>query len=113
MTLYPGNVATLRWDLEPIIIVLGILVHPETGEPLGDLVIEGTRGVTASDPDGYFQGEVRGLDKPLHARVAGERCRISLRGIDVRDGVARLGRIACKPVSPESAAGENAPATPR
>lgn len=108
VTLYPGNVKTLHWDLERVMIVLGVLETP-AGKPLGDAVIKGTRGMTRSDPNGYFQGEIRGQDAKLFARTGDTRCRLDTGPIEPENGVARLGHVPCRPVEdPPSAEGVGA-----
>lgn len=97
VTLYPGNVEVLSWELQSVAIVLGKLVKPDN-TPLGDAIIEGTRGVTSTDPDGYFQGEVTGNDTRLFSTVEGQRCQLRTGAINIENGVARLGRVTCEPV---------------
>ena len=105
VTLYPGNVVNLKWELQRVFIVLGVLVDPD-GNPLGGAEIEGTRSVTVSDPDGYFQGEIRGKDAALFARVNGGRCRLDTGPLEIQQGVARLGRVVCHPVTDAGDSGE-------
>lgn len=115
VTLFPGNVASLDWELQPIIIVLGVLTDPASGEPLGGAIIKGTRDITTTDVDGYFQGEILGRKPELMAEIAGRECRLDLPQVEVSNGVARLGRVPCRETTPTPQdGGEGArPATPQ
>ncbi len=106
VTLYPGNVETLTWELQRVMVILGKLVGPD-GDPIGNATLEGTHDVVVSDPDGFFQGRIRGTDAELFARFGDERrCRLETGPIEPGSGVAQLGQVLCRPLD-QSGAGSS------
>ncbi|MBL0317869.1 MAG: CS1-pili formation C-terminal domain-containing protein [Alphaproteobacteria bacterium] len=79
VTLYPGNVIPLSWDINHIQIVIGKLAD-ETGQPIVGARLTDGNNLTITDQDGRFQAEVRELSM-LHfelSQPAGQTCAIDV-----------------------------------
>ncbi|MDX1803620.1 MAG: TcfC E-set like domain-containing protein [Alcanivorax sp.] len=98
VVLYPGNVKTLSWRLERVVVALGKLVDADSGKPLGNARLDGSGHLVFTDQDGYFQVELA-EDKlaGLTASTPGEDCKLDTGKLPaVVNGVVRLGVVACR-----------------
>lgn len=75
ITLYPGNVARLDWDVTPLFILYGRAVE-SNGTPLADVGINGSHGVSRTDKNGYFQIETNRDDRLRVGRRNASVCSI-------------------------------------
>ncbi|HWL66919.1 MAG TPA: TcfC E-set like domain-containing protein [Geminicoccus sp.] len=57
LPLYPGNVATARWQIHRLVSFYGRLLHPD-GRPVANARIMGINGLSTTDDLGYFVAEV-------------------------------------------------------
>ncbi|MBL0317687.1 MAG: CS1-pili formation C-terminal domain-containing protein [Alphaproteobacteria bacterium] len=57
VTLYPGNIIDMDWDIHPITVILGRVVDTK-GNPLANAKLMEARNITVSDEQGNFQGEI-------------------------------------------------------
>jgi outer membrane usher protein FimD/PapC len=95
VTLYPGNVQTLRWNVEPITVVFGRLVDA-AGAPVANAAIDGAVGTAETDSQGYFQAEIN-KQKSLKVRtLEGKTCNAVLPELRPKEGLARVGALACR-----------------
>jgi hypothetical protein len=99
VTLYPGNVRRLTWEIADLLVVVG-RVRDQFGEPLADAQVEGSHGMASTDTEGYFQAE---LPRPsgangvlLEFRDQLGLCRALVPEFDVRAGVAFLNTVTCR-----------------
>ncbi len=76
VTLYPGNIHTLTWVIEPVRVAIGQLVDLQ-GQSLPKWDINSSLGVGETDENGWFQIEV-GLDPLLKVSKGGEQCRATI-----------------------------------
>lgn len=72
ITLYPGNVMPLLWEMSVVHVVLGRVVT-EDGEPVAQARLEESGNLVATDEDGLFQTELKKLDRITFYRPAQER----------------------------------------
>jgi hypothetical protein len=79
VTLYPGNVTTLRWNARPVIAVYGRALAPD-GTPLRGARIDGVGEPSFTDGDGYFQLDVRDGDVITVRTHGGRSCALDLTG---------------------------------
>ena len=105
--LYPGNVAELSWEMSRVNVLVGRLYRLEelcsevTAEchtlrlPLADARVEGVEGVTFTDPDGFFQADVRTDVTELTATRRGRSCRVDISEVPVSNGVMRASELIC------------------
>ncbi len=87
VTLYPGNVAKLAWEVNRFSVVVGKIVTPD-GAPLKDAIIQESKEQAATDASGRIQAE---LTRPsaLHLKDKdGRVCRVTLPRIaPLKEGV--------------------------
>lgn len=95
VTLYPGNVATLTWDVSPVHILFGQLLDQD-GRPVADAVLRGAAGLAMTDSNGYFQAEVKTSVSSLLAETRDEECELPLPAYEADNGIASLGILACQ-----------------
>lgn len=118
ITLYPGNVARLNWEVAEIVVVLGRVVDGR-GEPVEQARIGGAYGFAMTETGGWLQAEVvrpaagETLTLDLVRREAPD-CRVSVEAdaLDVRAGIIRLGTLSCRSPAASAAAAEPAEAGP-
>lgn len=82
ITLYPGNIVPLTWEINKIHIVLGHVVMPD-GTPLVNARLEQARNITVTDESGMFQGELLDLKKISFKRAAEKPRESVLKNSDV------------------------------
>ncbi len=73
VTLYPGNIFSLSWQVKEKYLVFGRLVNAE-GEPLVHATIDFARGLAVTDESGYFQFSVEKAGQVVEASNDHERC---------------------------------------
>jgi len=101
ITLYPGNVHRLTWEIADLLVVVG-RVRDRDGNALVNAVLENAHGVATTDSHGYFQAEVLrpGADGVvLEFRDQKGRCRVMVPEFDVRAGVGFLDTLTCRRVT--------------
>ena len=76
VTLYPGNVAALHWNVTPLFILFGRAVAAD-GQPVANADVSGAHGVGRTDDGGYFQIETNRQDRLRLARRDGPACAIA------------------------------------
>ncbi|MEN8195981.1 MAG: TcfC E-set like domain-containing protein [Pseudomonadota bacterium] len=95
LTLLPGTVQTLTWQVNPIVAVFGQALRTG-GLPVANASIKGVIGIGATDDLGFFQVEV-GNNLTLVLEEGGRSpCRISLGNLRPKNGVASVGKITCR-----------------
>ncbi len=100
ITLYPGNVVHLTWQVAEVLVLFGRLLDPD-GEALEGLRIEGAQGLAVTDVGGLFQAEVLRPDAGAEVELAvarnGQVCsvRIALDDLEIRNGIVRAGTRHC------------------
>ncbi|MGB1271947.1 MAG: CS1-pili formation C-terminal domain-containing protein, partial [Endozoicomonas sp.] len=95
-TLYPGNIQTLSWDIEQVLVLIGQLQDPE-GNPLSNALLEGVIGTSDTDSHGLFQARVLEGKRSFEAVLPdGSTCRVALpESLEVRRGVVLTGSLSC------------------
>jgi hypothetical protein len=98
VTLYPGNVARLDWDVKALFVVLGRVVDGE-GRGIANATIMGAQGLAMTDAEGFFQAEVASGDETieLEFRNAEGNCSVAAPIVQQRRGVAFLETVSCDP----------------
>ncbi|NND69749.1 MAG: hypothetical protein HKN19_19320 [Halioglobus sp.] len=96
VTLYPGNVAALDWDVSELHILFGRLLD-NAGRPVANAVLRGASGLAMTDARGNFQAEVRSSVQALSAETRDFRCAFTLPDYELDRSLGRLGTISCSP----------------
>ncbi|MEM7400406.1 MAG: TcfC E-set like domain-containing protein [Pseudomonadota bacterium] len=95
VTLYPGNVETLVYVVNPITVLI-TRVNLIDGTPASRLRIENAIGYAVTDQDGWLQAEISGND-PLKLTKSGNlACTIELPELEIKNGVAFIDELICK-----------------
>ena len=95
MTLYPGNIISVKAELTKVIIVIGrVFVGP--GEPLQSALIKGIEGLATTDANGIFQAEIQTDVSELVFVKGNSACTVQLPQYQARRNVARLGNLTCE-----------------
>ena len=97
ITLYPGNVVPVIFDIVDLDTVLGRLQN-EQGQMLADAVIQNSYEKVSTDSNGLFQGRLLPTLKTLDVtRADGQTCEVTLpEQRRKRRGVVMLGTLVCR-----------------
>ena len=98
VTLYPGNVQRLSWEIADLLVLVGRVLDTD-GQPLVDAVVEAAHGIASTDALGYFQAEiVRPSQAYIQLRFRDGKgiCRVQISEFDEREGVAFLDTLVCQ-----------------
>lgn len=103
VTLYPGNVAKLHWEVNKFYVVSARLQQPD-GSPLVDALLEESRDEITTNSQGRLQAE---LSKPTHltfTKADGGRCAVTLPQTAPVNGVLVYDRpLTCSPITEHAA----------
>ncbi len=95
ITLYPGNVQSLRWAAQSYFTLIAQAVSP-AGAPIVNALVESKKGVAETDANGYFQIDMRRDDPIRIARNGAAACLVRLPDVTVRDDYASVGKVVCQ-----------------
>lgn len=98
ITVFPGTVHTLDWQVAPVVSVFAQAVRPN-GTPVADALIEGTDAQLRTDRRGYFQVDVGTQDKLVLRPRDGAPCRIPLPDLTRDTEFRDLGSLTCKEIA--------------
>ena len=94
VTLYPGNVETLDYEVQPITVLI-TRIELKDGEPASRMRIDNAIGYAVTDQDGWLQAEIIGT-KPLEVSKNGvATCKIELPELEIKQGVAFVESLVC------------------
>ena len=97
VTLYPGNVETLHWQVTPVTVLISNAVF-EDGAAVAHAKFENAIGFASTDDVGWFQIEITNRE-PLVLSKGGEPvCKITLPAFEAEQGVAILDQVTCSPI---------------
>jgi hypothetical protein len=95
VTLYPGSVAALHWDVTPLFVLFGQAVDG-LGRPVANAEIKGAFGIGRSDGEGYFQIETRSGDVLGFEPASAPACAVTVGKARQRDGYVSGGKVQCR-----------------
>ena len=95
VTLYPGNVAKVEWNVTPLVIMFGRAVDAG-GRPIVNAKITGPHGLGLTDDDGYFQIEARPADLLKVVDRTGASCSVTFGGTRPTKGYMVAGEVMCR-----------------
>lgn len=95
VTLYPGNVARLKYAVKKVNVVFGRILD-KASKPLKHATIEGMEGLAITDEYGFFQAEMRTSTKTLTIRNKEGSCQINVPDYTAENQIARLGVLRCQ-----------------
>lgn len=94
VTLYPGNVQTLRWTAQSYFTVFGQAIS-QSHKPIANALVRAGRSISESDSNGYFQIDVVRGDRITLGEL-GLNCDVDLGRITLKDDYAPIGKVVCK-----------------
>ncbi len=94
VTLYPGNVAHLQWDVDPVFVVTGQAVYAN-GKPVENTQITNLEEFSGTDENGWFQVELSKMKTLELAPTDGPACNIKLPEQSVYEEVVVLDQLVC------------------
>ncbi|WP_298636131.1 TcfC E-set like domain-containing protein [uncultured Umboniibacter sp.] len=95
VTLYPGNVVDLSWDVAMVDVVFGQVFLPN-GEPVANAVVGGIPGFSVTDEFGLFQAEMTQDTTVLTFQTREFSCTAAVPEYKSRSGVASIGSLQCE-----------------
>ena len=94
VTLYPGNVETLIYEIQPIIVLITRILL-EDDSPASRMRIDNAIGYALTDEDSWLQAEISG-NEPLNISKSGELvCTIKLPTLEIEQGIAFVDELRC------------------
>lgn len=94
VTLYPGNVVTLSWDVAELNVVFGRILD-ENQQPIPNALIKGVAGIATTDDYGLFQAELRSDVKILRLETMDASCELAVPDYEVEQSIGKLGNLSC------------------
>lgn len=95
VTLYPGTVQHLSWQVDPVVTLFGQAVRAD-GTPVANASVQSRRGVGESDEHGYFQIDASGREPLVFTAADGGSCRAELHEIRAAGAYSSLGKVLCQ-----------------
>jgi len=95
VTLYPGNVTRVDWNITPLFILFGRAIAAD-GKPVANADIAGPHGIGRTDGDGYFQIEAKSGDALRMTAETGAVCTMPAASAKPVNGLAAAGDIMCR-----------------
>lgn len=95
VTLYPGNVVTLKWEATRVLVAFGQIVDAD-GNPIANALIEGVVGLATTDEFGLFQAEIESSTRTLNVRTRTRECTVELPEYDTSQMIAMLNELVCR-----------------
>ena len=79
LTLYPGNVVHLTWDVAQVIVIFGKLLDPGGAPIMNGYITNSADGNVPIERGGFFQTEFTGLPETIDVTIRGDgNCRAAL-----------------------------------
>jgi hypothetical protein len=95
VTLYPGNLSRLEWEITPLFILFGRAIDAQS-MPLADADLIGPHGIGRTDGQGYFQIEASSKDELRMTGRDAPGCTISIPSAQPVDGLVSAGDMMCR-----------------
>ncbi|MFK7793766.1 MAG: TcfC E-set like domain-containing protein [Gammaproteobacteria bacterium] len=95
VTLYPGNVNTLSWDVDRVLVLIGQVFDPK-GVPIKHAKINNAGAFSGTDDRGWFQIESSLTNQLTLKKDDGVICTVSLGEIDNQDDIHVFEKLVCQ-----------------
>ena len=97
VTLYPGNVSTMTWQVDRVLVLIGRALDIE-GNPITFARFQNTGTFAGTDDRGWFQVESGKVDSLLLQTKDGSQCALPLGEYDDNQDVHVFNDLTCTPV---------------
>jgi hypothetical protein len=94
VTLYPGNVNTLTYDVERVMILIGQVLRPD-GSPFDNARIENVGSFAGTNERGWFQIETGKVDMLTFNKSSGEKCTVKLNDYNDSEDIHVFNQLIC------------------
>lgn len=94
VTLYPGNITALDYEVKQVLVVYG-RARLSDGNWLSHASVQGGEGLAVSDEFGLFQADVSSDTTELTFRKKGQECSIPLTPEKYESDFVNLGQVVC------------------
>ncbi len=95
VTLYPGNVQTISYDVSPITVLITRILLKDN-KPASRMRIENAVGYAVTDEDGWLQAEISEKEFLQLSKNGKVVCRIDLPKLEIQQSVAFVDSLICK-----------------
>lgn len=95
VTLYPGNVETLNYEIQPITVLI-TRIELADGSPAARMKIENAIGYAVTDEDGWLQSEISDTQSLEITKNGHAICQIKLPELEINQGVAFVDKLVCE-----------------
>lgn len=95
VTLYPGNVNTLNWEVDRVLVLIGQVIDLD-GMPVKNAKINNVGAFSGTDDRGWFQIETGLTDQLTLEKNDGSICIVSLGEIDEQEDIHVFDQLECK-----------------
>jgi hypothetical protein len=103
VTLYPGNVTHLRWDVDPVFVVIGQAIYAD-GRAIENTRITNLDEFSGTDENGWFQVELSKIKTLELTPADGPACNIKLPEQTEYEEVIVFDQLVCSPLTRTTAA---------
>jgi hypothetical protein len=86
VTLYPGNVTKLHWQVRHLVVIAAKIIKPD-GSPLANALFDNSRDQVSTDEEGRLQAEMPRGNLITFTQTDGARCNVILPRIAPANGV--------------------------
>ena len=94
VTLYPGNIETLEWDIDRIQLITGQLFD-QNGNIIKSKTVYANSNKTFTDDFGFFQLEITDIDDKIWVEFEENKCIFSLKTVE-REDIMYFEEVICK-----------------
>ncbi len=94
ITLYPGNVNTLHWDITRVLVLIGKVID-QHGQPIKNAKINHSGPFAGTDDRGWFQIETGATDSLELQQSGGSICRVELGDYNIEEDVHIFDELVC------------------
>lgn len=95
VTLYLGNVVSLEWKAERILVGFG-QIQDEQGNLISNGLIQGVVGLATTNEFGIFQAELKSTTEVLTIQTRDRSCEVKLPSLTSAELVVTLGTLTCR-----------------
>ncbi|NOR79238.1 MAG: hypothetical protein GQ529_00155 [Methyloprofundus sp.] len=96
ITLYPGNIDTLDWEINTIYVLFSQITDTK-GQVLSHAKVEGAAGFAITDNEGFLQAELKSNTKDLSIKPENKvACKVQLPEINPENGIVVLDKLICR-----------------
>ena len=95
VTLYPGNVQTISYEVSPITVLITRILLKDN-MPASRMRVENAIGYAVTDEDGWLQAEISDKESLELSKDGKVMCNIDLPTLEIQQGVAFVESLICK-----------------